>query len=246
MKKILSFLAVAMLLAVIAPQTAYAEKKEKEKKEWKWEMPKKMTGIEKFDHYLRVCDTLNTRITTYMDSVTFYTVRPIDVQQADGTIIKRRCVVDDKDNIRGSNEALAQYFDMTNTGLAILGDLMKITGETTAATASLASDPLKALSYGKYLKAGPKIAIEGGKMMKELLKKMNQQKKEIRQYKKDYSEAGELKDPTISAEEIDAHYSNNEPIKMLSEEYNNAIAEIQAKDSSIQVPEDGDADIDGL
>ena len=59
-------------------------------------------------------------------------------------------------------------------------------------------------------------------------------------------EAGELKDPTISAEEIDAHYSNNEPITKLSEEYNNAIAEIQAKDSSIQVPEDGDADIDGL
>lgn len=82
--------------------------------------------------------------------------------------------------------------------------------------------------------------------MKELLKKMNQQKKEIRQYKQDYSEAGELKDPTISAEEIDAHYSNNEPITKLSEEYNNAIAEIQAKDSSIQVPEDGDADIDGL
>ena len=98
----------------------------------------------------------------------------------------------------------------------------------------------------RYLKAGPNIAIEGGKMMKELLKKMNQQKKEIRQYKQDYSEAGELKDPTISAEEIDAHYSNNEPITKLSEEYNNAIAEIQAKDSSIQVPEDGDADIDGL
>lgn len=247
MKRILSLLAVAILLAVIAPQNAYAEKKkDKDKKGWKWEMPKKMTGIEEFDHYLRVCDTLNTRITTYMDSVTFYTVRQIDVQQPDGTIIKRRCVVDDKDNIRGSNEALAQYFDMTNTGLAILGDLVKITGETTVATASLAGDPLKALSYGKYLKAGPNIAIKGGKMMKELLKKMNQQKKEIRQYKQDYSEAGELKDPTISAEEIDAHYSNNEPITKLSEEYNNAIAEIQAKDSSIQVPEDGDADIDGL
>ena len=149
MKKILSLLAVAILLAVIAPQTAYAEKKkDKDKKGWKWEMPKKMTGIEEFDHYLRVCDTLNTLITTYMDSVTFYTVRQIDVQQPDGTIIKRRCVVDDKDNIRGSNEALAQYFDMTNTGLAILGDLVKITGETTAATASLAGDPLKALSYG--------------------------------------------------------------------------------------------------
>lgn len=247
MKKILGFLAVAMLLGVIAPQTAYAEKKkDKEKKGWKWEMPKKMTGIDEFDHYLRVCDTLNTRILTYMDSVTFYTVRPIDVKQSDGTIIKRRCVVDDKDNIRGSNEALAQYFDMTNTGLDILGDLVKITGETTVATASLAGDPLKALSYGKYLKAGPNIAIEGGKMMKQLLKKMNEQKKEIRQYKQDYSEAGELKDPTISAEEIDAHYSNNEPITKLSEEYNNAIAEIQAKDASIQVPEDGDADIEGL
>ena len=197
MKKILSLLAVAILLAVIVPQTAYAEKKkDKDKKGWKWEMP--------------------------------------------------NCVVDDKDNIRGSNEALAQYFDMTNTGLAILGDLVKITGETTVATASLAGDPLKALTYGKYLKAGPNIAIKGGKMMKELLKKMNQQKKEIRQYKQDYSEAGELKDPTISAEEIDAHYSNNEPVTKLSEEYNNAIAEIQAKDSSIQVPEDGDADIYGL
>ena len=117
MKKILGFLAVAMLLGVIAPQTAYAErKKDKEKKGWKWEMPKKMTGIDEFDHYLRVCDTLNTRILTYMDSVTFYTVRPIDVKQPDGTIIKRRCVVDDKRFV-----AMA-----TNTEMSTLIQLMDI------------------------------------------------------------------------------------------------------------------------
>ena len=122
MKKIVTLMALAILMATMAPAAAQAADK-KEKKAWKWEMPKKMTGNEDFDLYLRTCDTLNTRVTSYMDSVTFYSVKKIKVTQADGSTIERRCVVDENGHIRGSNEALAQYIAMTNAGLDILNDL---------------------------------------------------------------------------------------------------------------------------
>lgn len=242
MRKTIYVMALAMFIGVILPSKVSAQKKNK--KEWKWEMPSKMTGIKDFDHYLLFCDTINTRITTYTDSVTFYSVRVINVQQPDGSIVKRRCVVDENNNIRGANEALLQYMNMTNAGLGILTDIVSITAETAVATASLTENPLVTLSHGKYLKAGPKLVTEGTKTVKELLRRMNEQKKEIRQYKKDYTESGELKDPTIDPAEIDSNYSNNEPITKTSEEVNKALAAIQATDPTITVPDDGDVDLD--
>ena len=251
MKKILSLMAFAMILGVFVPQTLYAQKKNKKeqadaapKKTWKWEMPSKMTGIKDFDNYLLSCDSLNTRLVSYMDSVTFYSVRVINVQQKDGSVVTRRCVVDEEGHIRGTSEALLQYIDMTTTGTEILADMASITAETAVATASLTENPLVALSHGKYLKAGPKLVAEGGKTLKELMKKMNQQKKEIRQYKKDYSESGEAKDPTIDPAQIDSNYSNNEPITKTSEEYDKELAAAQEKDKTITLPEDGDVEID--
>ena len=244
MKKIVTLMALAILMATMAPAAAQAADK-KEKKAWKWEMPKKMTGNEDFDLYLRTCDTLNTRVTSYMDSVTFYSVKKIKVTQADGSTIERRCVVDENGHIRGSNEALAQYIAMTNAGLDILNDLLKITAQTTAATAAIAGNPMLALSHGKYLKAGPKIAAEGGKTMKELMKKMNAQKKEIRQYKKDYTESGELADPTVPADVIDSNYSDNEPVTKTSEEYERELDAAMEANKNIKIPEDGDVDFEG-
>ena len=251
MKKILSLMALAMIFGALAPQALYAGKKDKKqqtdatpKKTWKWEMPSKMTGIKDFDHYLLQCDSLNTRLVSYMDSVTFYSVRVINVQQKDGSVVTRRCVVDEEGTIRGTGEALLQYVDMTMTGTEILADMAAITAETAVATASLTEDPLIAFSHGKYLKAGPKLVAEGGKTIKALLKRMNEQKKEIRQYKKDYSESGEAKDPTIDPAKIDSNYSNNEPITKTSEEVDKELAAAHEKDKTIVVPEEGDVNLD--
>lgn len=237
-------LAILVFLMGIIPFTSMAENKAgKEKKTWKWEMPSKLTGDNDFDGYLKTCDDLNTKIVSYIDSVTFYSVRKINVKQADGTIVERRCVVDENENIRGSSEAIAQYIEMTNSGMGILNDMLEITNKTTAASAYIAKNPMKALTYGKYLKAGPKIVAEGGKTMRELLKKMNAQKKEIRQYKKDYSESGVLKNPTTDAATIDANYSDNEPIVKTSEEFDKELAAAMEKDKTIKIP-DGDVDFE--
>lgn len=251
MKKILSLMAFAMIFGAFAPQALYAEKKEKKqqasttpKKTWKWEMPSKMTGIKDFDNYLLSCDSLNNRLVSYMDSVTFYSVRVINVTQKDGSVVTRRCVVDEDNNIRGTGEALLQYIDMTTTGVEILADMAAITAETAVATTSLTENPLVALSHGKYLKAGPKLVAEGGKTIKELLKKMKEQKKEIRQYKQDYTESGELKDPTMDPAQIDSNYSNNEPIAKTSEDFEKELAAAKAKDATINVPEEGDVKLD--
>jgi len=246
MKRIFIMMAMAIVMGAVLPTTANAadKKEKKEKKAWKWEMPKKMSGDADLDLYLRTCDTLNTRVTSYLDSVTFYSVKVVNVKNDDGTIVQRRCVVDEDGHIRGSNEALAQYIAMTNSGLGLLNDLLKITAQTTSATAAIAGNPLLALSYGKYLKAGPKIAIEGGKTMKELMKRMNEQKKAIRKYKKDYTEAGELRDPTTDASAIDASYPDSEPITKTSAEFDKELADAMEKDKSITIP-DGDVDFEG-
>ena len=133
---------------------------------------------------------------------------------------------------------------MTNAGLGIVNDLLKITNTTTAAAAAIAGNPMLAISYGKYLKAGPKIATEGAKTIKGLVSEMNKQKKDIRQFKKDYTESGELKDPTTDAAALDANYSDNEPITKTPEEFEKQLAEAIEKDKSIVLPDDGDVDIE--
>ncbi len=248
MKRNLSLVIFTLILGLVIPGNAFAadkEKKEKkQKKAWKWEMPSELTGDADFDNYLKTCDELNTKIVSYMDSVTFYTVKKINITQEDGTVVERRCVVDENGNIRGSSEALAQYIQMTNSGMGILNDMLNITNQTTAASAYITKNPLKVIKYGKYLKAGPKIVAEGGKTMKALLKRMTEQKKEIRQYKKDYSESGELKNPTTDAATIDANYSDNEPITKTSKDFDKELAAAMAKDKTIKIP-DGDIDFEG-
>ena len=81
--------------------------------------------------------------------------------------------------------------------------------------------------------------------MKELMKKMNAQKKEIRQYKKDYTESGELADPTVPADVIDSNYSDNEPVTKTSEEYERELAAAMEANKNIKIPEDGDVDFEG-
>lgn len=245
MKHLIKAMALAITFALIAPAVTNAQKK-KEKKAWQWEMPSKMTGIKDFDEYLLLCDTLNTRIKSYKDSVTFYSVRIINVQQKDGSVVQRRCVVDQNDNIRGSSEALMQYMDMILAGTGIITDMASITAETAIATASLTENPLAALTHGKYLKAGPKLVVEGTKTIKELLSKMKAQRQEIRQYKKDFTETGELADPTIDPATIDSNYANSEPITKTSEEFEKELAAAMAKDASITLPEEGDDPLDGV
>ena len=261
MNKKTKMMAFMMVLAMMIPVATMAQKKEKnknkkEKKEFVWQLPEKMTGIDDFDKYLLTCDTIYNRITTYRDSITFYSVKNIQLIDKNGNAVKTiagqdsiiTAVVDKDNNIRGTGEALMQYLDMTNTGLDILNDLLSITGETISATASLASNPLLAFSYGKYLKAGPKIVSMGGSTIKEILREIKTQKKAIRAYKKNYTEKGVLKDPSIDLTTIeDGVFADLETIQKPEDIVGKEIAEAMERNGNIgELPDGDDVDIDSL
>lgn len=211
MKQFFLTLLCALALGIVMPQQAFSqddkkekkEKKKKEKKPFVWEMPE-LTGDETFDSYLKTCDTLYHRIRDYSDGIVFYKVKKgIYTDKNTGEQKEVMGVFDEQGNFRSSGKALEQYAQLALQGTSLLGDLAVITTSTAAATAALPSLGLKALSYGKYVKAGPKIVQMGTEEIGEIVKMTRTQAKEIRALRKGYNEEGQLKDPSIDPSNID-------------------------------------------
>ncbi len=203
MKKVVLILSCLFAFACINDALAQDKKKKekvkKEKKEYVWEMPA-LTGNEGFDKYLLTCDTLYNRISTYRDSVTFYhIVLDCDIDAQGDTIFNPR-MIDDEGNARGTALAAMQYSDMFKTGTSLLADLVIITAETASATASLPSLGTKALSYAKYVKAGPKILSMGTSEVKDIMGKISVQRKQIRSIRKYYKTLQDKENPNAVAD----------------------------------------------
>lgn len=214
MKKVLAILVFVLGIGIVMPQQAFGqdekmekkekkEKKSKEKKPFVWEMPE-LTGDKTFDDYLKTCDTLYNRVRTYSDSIVFYKVKKgIYTDKKTGEQKEVMGVFDDEGNYRSSGKALKQYAELTLQGTNLIADLALITASTAAATAALPGLGLKALSYGKYVKAGPKIVSMGTNEIGEIVKMTRQQAKEIRALRKGYNEEGQLKDGSVDPSNID-------------------------------------------
>ena len=209
MKKLFTVLLLALTMGVVLPQQAFAQDSKKEKKEKKkskpfvWEMPE-LTGNETFDNYLKTCDTLYHRIRSYSDSIVFYKVKKgVVTDKKTGEQKEVMGVFDEEGNLRSSGKALLQYAELTLQGTSLLGDLAVITTSTAAASTALPSLGMKALSYGKYVKAGPKIVQMGTDEVGEIVKMTRTQAKEIRALRKGYNEEGQLKDASIDPSNID-------------------------------------------
>ena len=135
MKRLINLMLLALAIAVVAPTSMQAQKKKekKEKKEFVWELPE-LTKNEDFDKYLLTCDTLNSRIRAYCDSIVFYEVKKIQETDANGNVIMDEngkpkeiyAVVDNENHIRGSKEAIFQYADMILSGTSIILDMANI------------------------------------------------------------------------------------------------------------------------
>ena len=211
MKKLFTIILCAIALGVVIPQQAFGqddkkEKKEKQKKEKKpfvWEMPK-LTGDKTFDDYLKTCDTLYNRIRNYSDGIVFYKVKKgIVTDKKTGEKKEVMGVFDEQGNYRSSGKALTQYAQLALQGTNILADLALITTSTAAATTALPGLGMKAFSYGKYVKAGPKIVQMGTNEIGEIVKMTRTQAKEIRALRKGYNEEGQLKDGSVDPSNID-------------------------------------------
>ena len=243
MSRIVKMMAILMAVCLLAP--ASAEAKKKKEKKVVWEMPSKMSGNENLDNFFKAMDKANTHLNSLKDSVTYYSVRPIAITQADGTVKNVRMVVDDQGNIRNADLALAQYYHWGKTAIEVYQELRGLVKQKDNLVAAAKSDWMLALSYLNYVLNGVNVATYGMSSLKDLVTNLHDQGKEIRQFKKDYAENGELKDATIDASNIDTHYSNNEPITKTPEEYEKELAAAKAEGQGI-VPPDGDVSLDDI
>ncbi len=197
--KVMALVAIVSLGSSIDLQAQKKEKKAKEKKEKKefvWELPA-LTKNEDFDKYLLTCDTLYHEINKYCENIAFYTVKKIEVKDENGNILESKYkVVDTTDNnrIRGTQEALVQLADIILTGTNLLLDIANISLLSATATTALPElGAMNALTYAKYLKAGPKIVQMGTQEIKQIIESCKAQAKVVKDYKNGFTEAGELK-----------------------------------------------------
>ncbi len=220
MKKLIMLL--ACLFAFTAATTLQAqdkkkEKKEKERKEYVWEMPK-LTGNADFDKYLLKCDTVYNRIKTYSDSIdAYHVVLDYDIDAQGDTIFIPK-VVDDQGRARGTSLAAMQYFQYFTTGTSLLADIVSITALTATATTALPSlGVMKAVSYGKYVKAGPKIVQMGTREINDILSDVKKQRKMIRNIRNYYKTLEDKENPNA---QIDAN-------KIIAENFKDVLREMR-------------------
>lgn len=201
LEKITSLLVMIMLLVPYGLQAQKKDKKEKSK--FVWELPE-LTGNESFDTYLLTCDTLYSRIQAYNDSIVYYKVIQTDSGQKDdtGKPLYEYAIVDDEGNVRNTGRALLQYTDFILTGTNITLDCASLSLHTASATLALPSLGLKALSYGKYVKSGPRIVGMGAQEIKEIVTSCKAQAKAIRALKKSSTNTGDNKDVVMISSQV--------------------------------------------
>lgn len=169
MKKIMfTFVAVlATLMIVPHSLNAQEKKKEKKKKEVKWEWDGKKSGNETFDSYLMACDSLWTKIQGYQESTTMYAYKE-DTLTVDGKIYLIAHMEDTNKNLLSKGMANWQFVETASNSLIIGLNATQISMQTASATMALPSLGFNALSFGKYIKAGPQIVAMAVNEVKDL------------------------------------------------------------------------------
>lgn len=159
---------VALLaILVMAPMAVEAKKEKKAKKKYEWKMPEQLSGNETIDSYLLSCDTLWNDIQKYNENMTTYIFKT-DTFSVNGDLY----VMSHMENASGEYLTRAaanwQLVEAVTLGIGIVADGVSIGAQTVSATAALPELGLGALSYAKYVKAGPNIIALAGKEIKEL------------------------------------------------------------------------------
>ena len=169
MKTLSKVMIAIMAILMFAPSEAYAKKKEKkEKKPFTWVLPNPLSGNADVDGYLLSCDTLWTKIQAYSESMTTYTYKEDTLRNINGADYLMAHMENAKGEYLTRGAVAWQLVEAVTTGFEIVLDATNIGLQTATATMALPELGLKALSFGKYLKVGPKIIGMGGKEIKEL------------------------------------------------------------------------------
>ena len=242
-------LCVTMPLSALAQDKKKKEKTTKEKKEWVWEMPEKLSGNDVVDKYLLTCDSLNTQVRQFADSIVYYKVAKKEVgTDENGLPVYEYQVVDNNNVIRSKSLAFSQYVQIGKAGSQLVLAITKLGTRTASATAALPKLGLNALSYGKYVKAGPKLISAATSELKGIMSNCADQRKQIRALKKGMTESGALKDPKADPSNIEGVDFTAVPvIEKTPEQYAKEVAEAkkeEAKYSSTVDWDDTEVDLD--
>lgn len=242
MKKLLTFVALSMCLGLIAPVQANnfvdkkekKEKKKKAKKPYVWVMPA-LTGNKDFDDYLKLCDDLNNKIVAYSDSIVFYEVAEVHVIDESGEKDIQYHVVDSAGNLRSANKAFQQNFDLVMAYPLIALDMTNLGLASTSASLALADLGLNAISYGKYIKAGPILIGRGGKEMKEIYKRARAQAKQIKALKEGKIDDVKALNAEVNASDVEAGTASMRVIEMQKSDYDSELEKVTQEDNETPV-----------
>lgn len=244
MKKLLTFVALSMCLGLIMPAQASTltdkkekkEKKKKEKKPYVWEMPA-LTGNKDFDDYLKLCDDLNNKIVSYSENIVFYEVAEVHVIDESGEKDIQYHVVDSAGNLRSANKAYQQNFDLITAYPLIALDMTNLGLASTNASLALTDLGLNAISYGKYLKAGPILIGRGGKEMKEIYKRARNQAKQIKALKEGKIDDIKALNAEINASDVEAGTASIRVIEKQKTNYDTELEKVTQEDNETPIEE---------
>lgn len=234
MKKFFALIACAIAFCMVMPTMVYAEKKKakKEKKPYVWVMPE-LSGNSDFDEYLLKCDTLYSKIQSYCDSIVFYEIAEITVIDENGEKDTKYQVVDEAGTLRSSNLAFQQNLNLVMAYPGIALEMTEMAALTATATATLPSLGLKALAYGKYIKAGPKIIGLGGTEMKKIYKKARAQAKQIKALKKGKIDEVKALQAQVKGGDVEAGAASLRTLEMSKADYEAQFGKLTEEDAKV-------------
>lgn len=140
----------------------------KEKKPFKWEWDGTKSGNKEVDSYLMQCDTLWNKIQSYQENINQYEYKNDTVLIA-GKAYEMVWMEDVNSQLLSTANINWQLFNSVLAGTAIVLDGTLVGLQTVNATLALPNLGFAAISYAKYLKAGPKIIGMATKEIKEIV-----------------------------------------------------------------------------
>lgn len=155
-KKVLHFAMLLLAMLIAMPTTADAAKEKKEKKPYEWNWDKQLSGNEIVDDYLMSVDSIWYQMKELNTVMEAYTYKE-DTIVVNGKTYIAAHMEDSEGNYVTRGTVNWQFAQTTMLSGEIVLKAATVGLQTASATMSLPNLGLKALSYGKYVKAGPKV-----------------------------------------------------------------------------------------
>lgn len=188
---LITILTTLCALILIPGHIVAQDKKEKKKKEFSWNWDGKKSGNKEVDDYLMACDTLWNKIQSYKEDITAYNYVE-DTLNIKGKLYLIVSMEDANQNKLTTSMANWQLVHSILNGASIVLNGTQIGLQTVSATASLPELGFGALSYAKYVTAGPKIIAMAGKEIKDIVNLRKSQMKKWKSLKENAVDASTI------------------------------------------------------